>query len=238
MINESSKVNLANTPRLIFTGLAIIAAFFLAYELNAQDASTDAENPQFKAGVHYEELQFPVRTNDKNKIEVAEFFSYACIHCYNFEPSIKSWLSKNQSNDIDFQRTPAIFNETWKILAQAYYTAEALGVLDRTHQAIFDSIHQGKRQFANVADLAVFFEEQGVNRQEFEKMFNSYAIRTKVRQADARGRGYRANAVPTMIVNGRYRIDASQAGGQSEMLEIVDFLVQKERAKRELAQTK
>jgi thiol:disulfide interchange protein DsbA len=40
---------------------------------------------------------------------------------------------------------------------------------------------------------------------------------------------YGVSGVPTMIVNGKYRTTATMAGGNQQLLQVVDFLIQKER---------
>ena len=41
---------------------------------------------EYEEGTHYVELQIPLNTRNPDKIEVAEYFSYGCPHCYQFEP--------------------------------------------------------------------------------------------------------------------------------------------------------
>ena len=48
-------------------------------------------------------------------------------------------------------------------------------------------------------------------------------------QAEARGRAYRSSGVPALIVNGKYRIEGSMAGGNTEMIRVANFLIEKER---------
>src|SRR6185312_7425134 len=41
-------------------------------------------------------------------------------------------------------RVPAILQPEWEAGARAYYVAQALGILDKSHKATFDEIHQAK----------------------------------------------------------------------------------------------
>jgi thiol:disulfide interchange protein DsbA len=51
----------------------------------------------------------------------------------------------------------------------------------------------------------------------------------KLKQGDSKLRGYEITGVPAMVVNGKYRVSAASAGGHKEMLEVVDYLVERER---------
>lgn len=188
-----------------------------------------AHAQQYEAGVHYQPLPVPVQTANNDAVEVVEVFSYACVHCYNFEPLLATWVAQ-QGSGVVFSRTPAIFNPTWEQLAQAYYTAEALDVTDRVHGALFEAIHVTPRDVLDPVVLAeLFYEQADVDPVQFTKVYDSFGVRSKVQQASARGRAYRVTGVPSLIVNGKYRVDGRMAGGSESMLKVANFLVEKER---------
>lgn len=210
----------------------ITAVLALLLGLSASFAKADA----FEVGVNYDVLPIPVETADPNKIEVVELFSYGCPHCYEFEPTIEAWKAK-QPPDVQFRRIPAVFREDWKILAQAYYAAEALGVVDKVNRPIFEAIHlKGLNPKDPNVLAAVFKESAGVDGEEFNKVMNSFGVRSKVLQADSLGRMYRLQGVPTLIVGGKYTVYGQNfVGGNVDRLTVVDFLVAKERAARSQA---
>jgi protein dithiol oxidoreductase (disulfide-forming) len=187
--------------------------------------------PQFVEGKHYQILPFPVRTRDTQKIEVVELFWYGCPHCYRFDPLVKNW-QKTLPEDVDFWMSPAVFGKDWQIHAQAFYAADVLGVLDKVHQPLFDTLARDRKPINTEADMVKFMGQQGVDADAFKKSYNSFGVRSKVEQATARARSYRATGVPAMVVNGKYRIDAGSAGSLEEMIRVVDYLVAKERAEK------
>ena len=178
-------------------------------------------------GIEYKKVEPAQPTITKDKIEVVELFWYGCPHCYHFEPKLKAWLAKKPDNVV-FLRIPAVFNPLWALHAKAYYTAEALDVLDKIHEPLFDAIHKHKMKLDNEAVLQKFFADYGVSADDFKNTFNSFVIDAKVRRAADLTKRYRIDGVPTMIVNGKYRTDGPMANGQDGMLKIVDFLVEKE----------
>ncbi len=191
--------------------------------------TVSATAADFQEGVHYQRLPVPVETKDANRVEVVELFSYACIHCKTFDPTLEAWRGE-QTDDVLFRRVPAIFNQTWKLLAQAFYAAEVLGIGEKVHQPMFRALHDQGVNLGNPSLLAALFQEvAGVVPSEFTQVFNSFSVRSRVQQAEAHGRAYRVTGVPTLIVDGIYRIDGKMAGNNTKMLEIVDFLIAERR---------
>lgn len=195
-------------------------------------AMCQAETEKYQAGVHYEVLPQPIRTADATKIEVNEVFSYTCGHCFNFEAVLHPW-SKKLAADVDFQQTPAVWQPSLEPFARAYYSAVMLGVLDQTHMTIFEALHVKKQPLRSEADFAAIFDAAGVDGLRFSKAYNSFGMTSMVNQAKARVRGYRVQGTPEVIVNGKYRVSSRNAGGFDGMLNVADFLIEKERSAKE-----
>lgn len=203
--------------------------FILSAKRKGSDNLAMNEQVEFIEGEHYVVLDEPVATRDSSKVEVIEMFSYGCPHCYEFEPLIKNW-SKRQDSDIDFWFFPAVWNESMKLLARAFYTAKQLNAVDKIHLPLFSKVVLEQQSVRNENDLAILFEKHGVDQESFSKAFNSEVVSENVKQAEARVKNYKPIGVPEVVVNGKYRVGRMRAGGQVEMLAVVDYLVHKERA--------
>lgn len=180
---------------------------------------------EFVEGTHYEKLPVSVETADDSAVEVVEMFSYACVHCFNFDPVIDAWHAR-QGDGVNFVRVPAVFNNDWELLAQAFYTAETLGVSEAIHMPMFEGIHIAGQDLRKAALLQALFKEHAdVSEEDFDTAYGSFSVRSRVQQAKAKGRAYRITGVPTLIVNGKYRVDGRMAGSNTKMLEVVDYLV-------------
>jgi protein dithiol oxidoreductase (disulfide-forming) len=221
------------TPAALF---ALVMATVVAFPSLAEPQSPQSSSSsQFEEGVHYERLPIPVETRNAQKVEVVEVFSYACIHCKNFQLELDEWRAGIPEH-VDFQRMPATFNETWVALAQAFYTAEALGVTEQVHDPIFSAIHDRNQNLADPALMAeVFQTSAGIKPEQFNQVYRSFSVRSRVQQADARGRAYRLTGTPTLIVDGTFRVDARSAGGNAGMLAVVDHRGAERRAAAEAA---
>ena len=207
-----------------------VFSFIIGLVLLAGGAYASAEeSPSFTAGTHYKVLEIPVSVDDPSKVEVVESFSYMCVHCFNFDPYIEVW-KQSAAADVDFKRLPASFNSDWEFLAHAFYTAETLGVTEQVHTPIFEGLHVNRQDLRRPENLAVLFKEvAGVSEEDFQAAYNSFSVQGRVRQSKAKTRAYRVTGVPTMIVNGKYLVDGTMAGGNVAMLQVVDFLIDLER---------
>lgn len=192
-------------------------------------AMCQAQSDKYQAGVHYDVLPQVIRTANPDKIEVNEVFAYTCGHCYNFEALLHPW-SKKLAADVDYQQTPAIWQPAMEAYARAYYSAVTLKVVDKVHMPNFEAIHVKRQQIRSEQDFAAIFAAQGVDAAKFSKVYNSFGMTSMVNQAKSRIRGYRTQGTPEMIVNGKYRVSTRKSGGFEGMLNVAEFLIEKERA--------
>lgn len=187
-----------------------------------------AAEPAFREGVDYTRIVPAQPTAHPGKIEVVELFWYGCPHCHRFQPYVEQWL-KNKPADVEYIRMPAILRDSWALHARAFYTAEALGKLEEIHMPLFDAIHKEKRDLNSEQALSRFFAEHGVDPAEFRKVFHSFAVDSKVRRARQMTRRYRTQGTPSVVVNGKYRSDPGVAKGFDKLIQVIDYLVNKER---------
>ena len=197
-------------------------------------AACQAQSEKYQAGVHYQVLPQAVRTANSSKIEVNEVFSYHCGHCFTFENVLHPWSGK-LAEDIDFQRTPAVWAPQLEPFARAYYAAAVLKSLEQLHMPFFEAIHV-KRTIQltrgatpSVEDFAKIVEAKGLDRAKFVSAYNSFGVSSQVNQAKARIRGYMTRGTPEMIVNGKYRVALEFAQTFEGMLSVAEFLIEKER---------
>ncbi len=180
-----------------------------------------------ETGEGYEKLANPQPTQHPDKVEVMEFFWYGCPHCYSLEPELAAWLKTAPAN-IHFIRQPAVFNETWGKHAKAYFVAEALGVVDKVHADLFDAIQNKKQKLDDEAELGDFFVAHGVDRDQFETAYHSFAVDAKMRQAPIISGRYGITGVPAVVINGQYVTSGPLAGSHEKMLAVMDRLIKRE----------
>jgi thiol:disulfide interchange protein DsbA len=190
----------------------------------------DGGSATYVEGTHYDRMAAPQRTS-QSKIEVVEFFWYGCGHCYTFEPMLTAWKN-TLADDVTLQPSPAIWRPPMDLHARAFYAAQALGVLDTLHMALFTAMNQEQKRLGSEQEIAQLFVANGVSATDFNKAWNSFGVGNQVTQAESRARGAKITGTPEMTVAGKYRIGARKAGSQANMLKVADFLIEKERKER------
>jgi len=158
------------------------------------------------------------------KVEIAEFFWYGCIHCYNLEPALEAWLPKLPA-DAYFRRIPAVFNERWAHDAAIFYSFEALGVLAKLHRPFFDAIHRDHLKTDSPAALNEWLGKNGVDLKKFDAAMKSFGVQSKVRRAAQLTAGSQIDGTPSLMVQGRYTISAEQGRSRDGLLANADRLI-------------
>lgn len=201
----------------------LVALLGLIFSVNA--FATD-----YLEGQHYNLLSNPVAVADPKKIEVVELFSYHCGHCFHFEPLLHAWKEK-QPADLTLVQMPAYWNEQTASWVKGYYTAQVLGIKDKTHIAVFNAFQLEKKQFTRAMDWANFYSNYGKTQEEVVKTYNSFGVNSLAKQAETRLRNnYKATGTPELYIQGKYRIELNnEVPNQEEMLKVADFLIAEER---------
>ena len=194
-------------------------------------AAPAAGGELYQAGRDYFPIEPAQPTSSGDKIEVLEIFGYSCIHCANLAPQLTTW-KKTLGDDVHFDYMPAVFGGVWTVFGRAFYAAQTMGVLEKTHDPLFVALHTEKRQIGSLDDLGAWYAEHGVDKAQFLATMESFAVNGKIAHAQEAVPLYGVEGTPSMIVNGKYRVVSPREGGFTKMLEITDWLIARERAAR------
>lgn len=183
-------------------------------------------------GRDWRALERPLKADDPEKIEVLEFFSYGCPHCGQLNPLFKEWAAQ-LPKDVSARRVPVTFGRgAWENLARLYYTLELSNLIDALDQAVFDAVgNERKRLFTDKA-IVSWVKEQGQDAEAFEKTFNSFAVELAVGKGRDLEQRMVIDAVPRIIVDGRYVVLNDGIRDYSELLRRADALIERVRAER------
>lgn len=161
----------------------------------------------------------------KGKIQVIEFFSYGCPWCYRMQPILAKWL-KNKPANVEFEKIPVMFEPGWSMYSKAYYTGKALGITEKLSPALFDAIQKQGKDLTNPVAMQAFFATQGVNADTFKSAFDeSPQITIQLNQANTMMLAYQVMHIPAFVVDGKYKTDAGMAGGDQQMIPILNYLI-------------
>lgn len=175
----------------------------------------------------------PFQAHAAGEIEVVEFFNYICPACNAFNPLLEQWKAR-QPADVKLVYVPADFRPDFVPYARAYYAAESLGLVEKTHRDVYRAIHETHRipaegDAVDEGKIAEFYAQYGVGAEMFEGAMRSFAIDTKIRQAREFMMKSQVTGTPSLVVNGRYLAKGSNF---EDRLRIVDHLVARERQTR------
>ncbi|MBS0444836.1 MAG: thiol:disulfide interchange protein DsbA/DsbL [Proteobacteria bacterium] len=177
-------------------------------------------------GQQYLRLQPSVPTSTGNKIEVIEFFSYACPHCFEFEPTLEAWI-KTLPPDVMFHRVPVPFLFNYENFQRLYYTLETLGKVDAMQLKVFNAVHVEHQRLDKPADMAALVNKvTGVDQAKFLDIYNSFSVATSVGKAKKLVLdSYKVDSVPMLAIQGRWTTSPGQARGAEAAVNTANFLI-------------
>jgi protein dithiol oxidoreductase (disulfide-forming) len=198
--------------------ISIAALAFLALSTSIQ--------ANIIAGHDYVVLDTPKRQEANGRIEVVEFFSWGCPHCYQFYPMLARWTAM-LPKDVRFRRVPVgLGHPEWEALAKAYYALQSMGDVDRLDSQIFEDIHRNHVWLHDEQSITTWVGKHGVDVSKFTAAFRSFGVNTTVGQAEQKAVDYRISGVPTLAIAGKYTV----GGDQAKMLTSSDQLIPMARA--------
>lgn len=199
-------------------------------------AEAAAKSPPPVAGTDYAEIPNgqPFDTTD-GRIELVEVFGYVCPYCAAVQPTVRAMKTK-LPGDVHMVYIPAAFGSMWDTYAKAFYTAETMGLVEKTHEAMFRAIHidktlKGEGGIDTPEQIADFYAAYGADPKQFVSSMASFAIAAKVnraRQWMMAAFGDDRATTPTFIVNGKYRVKGKSI---DDVFRIINQLIVAERAK-------
>lgn len=167
--------------------------------------------------------------SDTDEIEVLEFFSYGCPHCGDLNPLIEDWKARLPS-DVSFERVPVTFGRAaWETLARVYFALDFAGELDRLDQSVFDAVTKERKNLYTEKNLLKWVAAHDVDPDAFAKLFNSFAVEAALARANTLAARFGVDAVPMIIVDGRYVVVGESAKTKADLLSIADALIEKAR---------
>jgi protein dithiol oxidoreductase (disulfide-forming) len=206
---------------------ALLAGLLLASACTAQPAAPEP----YTEGNEYVTLPAPYqRYSNDGKVEVVEVFSYGCVHCAHFAPFAEK-LRQQLPKGAVFKLVAAPFSAEWLPFARAWYAADKLGVVQRTHMPLFEAKFTQQYPINSMDELADFYARQGIDRGKFMQLATSPEATATLKRDLALIQHWQVDSTPSLVINGKYRV--ANVHSLDELTAVALWL-----AKRELAQKK
>ena len=195
------------------------------------DIAKAASSTALVPGTDYAEIQGGQPFDPRNgKVEVVEVFGYVCPACFKFQPLVTAW-EKTLPADVRFSYVPAAFGPEWVPYAHAFYVAQSMGLVAKTHDALFNAIHvaqtlPGEGKKPDEAAIAKFYGQYGADPKQFADAMHSFAVDAKLNRAKQFMMRSGVQGTPTVVVDGKYRVIGKS---YDDMLRITNQLIAQER---------
>jgi thiol:disulfide interchange protein DsbA len=200
-------LNLLRLLAILVLGLALLPASW---------AQLPVEGKEYK-------LIIPAMKPDSgSKIEVIEFFSYACPHCGEFEPDLEAWV-KRKPKDVEYRMVPMVFREAWKAPAKLYYTLEAMGLVDKYHAKVYDAFYKEKKELATDQAVKDWAKSVGIDAAKFNEVYDSFGVDAKLQRSATMGKEYGVQFTPALTVNGQFHTGPSMVTNPQGGLDYARF---------------
>ncbi len=187
---------------------------------------------QLAAGVDFAEIKPALQVDNPARIEVVEFFSYACPHCSDLNPLVRKWAAKLPA-DVAFKRVPVSFNSPfYQLMAKLFYTLDAIGEMERLDAAAFDAIHVKGLKLIDEKSVQEWAVSQGVDAKKFSDAFKSFSTDSNVKRTDQLSRAAKIPGVPALVVDGRYLVVGKNVKNHDELLALTEKVIDKARTER------
>ncbi|MCH1931432.1 thiol:disulfide interchange protein DsbA/DsbL [Shewanella acanthi] len=178
---------------------------------------------EYKEGVHYTVINDGPATA---KPEITEFFSFYCPHCYNFSKTIVPKILAEKPADVAFNQTHVDFigKEMGVEMSRAFAVAHQLNVDDKVDAALFAAIHDKKQHFTSRDDIRALFIANGVDGKTFDAAADSFMVKAQMAKMKRDTENAKISGVPSLVVNGKYRIENGSIKSYDELLAIAYYL--------------
>lgn len=214
--------------------VAILTAAFAIFPATAQESETTTQPTTFREGRDYIVLNPPLPTRaPKEKIEVLEFFNFSCPYCFRTQGHIARWKKDNDLSDVELIHQPVVFQSANGHYARLFHTIDTIDKSAEKsaelYDKVFNTIHRARRPLNSKGRLADWLDDEGLDGDRAEKIYDSFAVRSKVKRDEKIADDYGVDSTPQFAVAGKYLINTATAGSLERMMLVVQSLVERER---------
>lgn len=186
---------------------------------------------QLTIGTDYVVIDPAQTTDNPAKIEVTEYFSYACPHCSDLNPHVVKWAAKLPA-DVSFRRVPVNFSPFYQLMARLFYSLEAINELQRLDEVVFNAIHVKGLRLIDDKSIQEWVVSQGVDAKKFSDAYKSFGVASKVSRGNQLAQGAKITGVPAFAVDGRYLVVGKNVKTPTDLLALTDKVIDKVRTER------
>lgn len=137
---------------------------------------------------------------DGKTVEVVEFLSFYCGHCYGFEKSIPV-IKGNFPKKVKWKVVPVYWGTGSSKPGEAYFLAEEEGKGEKMKKALFNANFVEKRDIGNVEVLESIAGELGLSFNFSRRLRNGEKAREAAKALDM-AKAYGVEETPSLVIAG------------------------------------
>lgn len=211
--------------------MACLTRFLVSFTAALLISNSSAADLQ--AGRDYTLITPPLAT-PAGKVEVIEFFSYACAACNDFQPLLAQWSSR-LPQDVKLRPVPVTMGRAlWARLSRVHYTLDVINAPPKVKAALFPTARIEPDAFGTDDRATTWAAKNGLDSRKFNLMLGSYGVQGLMKRADQEALAARVKNIPSLVIDGKYLLDAEVIGSTTELLKRADILVAKARKEKKL----
>lgn len=167
-----------------------------------------------------------VTQNRTTKPEIREYFSFFCSHCFALRPSFDQ-IKKAFTGKAEFVDNPVgIIGAEIGVETQiAYAIALNQGIEEQLKDDLFNRIHVKEETPQDHEYFVGVFEGLGVSRDKYEQDYSSFVTQAKVAEFDRLTKEYKIEAVPEIVVNGKYLAKTDNIDTPEDYIALINYLL-------------
>ena len=159
----------------------------------------------------------------KGKVNVKEFFSFACIHCKDVEPLVETTIEPDKK--VDLNRMQVIWGDNTIGYAKLNATIQLMK-LNKLYTPAFNAVF-ARQDLNDPKVLKSFLSTNGLNKDQisnFMSTYDSFTVSSKVSEYKTLGTTYNVTGTPTFIVADKY---VAKPALPNRLIEVVQQLIVK-----------
>ena len=158
--------------------------------------------------------------------EIREFFSFYCSHCYSMRKNFKE-IAYKFKDKAKFELNPVglIGGDIGVESQKGYVVAQNMGIADEYSKRLFSQVHEKEQIPQDHEYFVKIFEGMGISADKVNADYNSFVTLGRVAQFDKLTSKYKIEAVPEIVINGKYLIVSEEIESVEDYVSLIDYLL-------------
>ncbi len=177
-------------------------------------AASAGEMPKI-VGV-YEKVPGKEFNFDGKTVEIVEFLSFYCGHCYNFERAVPV-IKGNFPGKITWKVVPIYWGKGSPKPGEAYLLAREMGKGEKMKKALFDAVFRENMDVGKPEVIEEIAAALGLGF-DFSRRLRAGEKESEVREAFKILNEYRVVETPTLIIAGNIKVSPGMLNNNTELM--------------------